>query len=112
MQPIRGDGAHLERYVVAAGLKPGEAAAAERLLSAGPPFDPAEAGLSAHAAYLGKDQVYLVFEGEGARSKALNLARKYMLDVTRWQSVIRDLPSQVEDVPPNAQCLYRWPSDR
>lgn len=101
----------MERYVLAARLKPGAAAEAERLLRAGPPFDPAEAGLSAHAAYLGENHVYLVFEGEGARSKALNLARKHMVEVARWQSVVSDLPTRLASVPPDAQRLYSWTAE-
>jgi hypothetical protein len=100
-----------ERYVLAARLKPGEAAEAERLLRAGPPFEPAEAGLSARAAYLGEDHVYLVFEGEGARSKALNLARKHMVEVARWQSVVSDLPTRLASVPPDARRLYSWTAE-
>ncbi len=100
--------AHVERYVIAARLKPGGATAAEQTLLAGPPFDPAEAGLSAHAAYLSNDSVYLVFEGEAAHVKALQLARKHLLDVSRWQSIVSDLPSRVDDVPDNARCVYRW----
>jgi hypothetical protein len=91
--------AHVERYVIAARLKPGGATAAEQTLLAGPPFDPAEAGLSAHAAYLTNDSVYLVFEGEAAHVKALQLARKHLADVSHWQSIVSDLPSRVEDVP-------------
>jgi hypothetical protein len=102
----------MERYVLAARLKPGAAAEAEQLLQAGPPFDPAEAGLSAHAAYLGENHVYLVFEGEGARSKALNLARKHLVEVARWQSVVSDLPTRLASVPPEARCLYTWPKDQ
>jgi hypothetical protein len=105
------EGTHVERYVIAARLKPGGAAAAERALLAGPPFDPAEAGLSAHAAYLSDDSVYLVFEGEAARAKALQLSRNHLVAVSRWQSIISDLPSRVDDVPPNARCLYRWTSE-
>jgi hypothetical protein len=101
------EGTRVERYVIAAKVKPGEAAAAERALLAGPPFDPAEAGLSAHAAYLSDDSVYLVFEGEAARAKALQLSREHFVAVSRWQSIIR-LPSRVDDVPPNARCLYLW----
>jgi hypothetical protein len=106
---MSGDDARIERYVLAGRLKPGERAAAERLFVAGPPFDPAEVGLSSHAAYLSGDHVYLVFEGENARSNALNLARKHIVEVARWQSIISDFPSRVEDVPPDARCLYRWP---
>jgi len=102
------EGTRVERYVIAARLRPGGAAVAERALLAGPPFDPAEAGLSAHGAYLSHDSVYLVFEGEAAHAKALQLSRKHFVAVSRWQSIISDLPSRVDDVPPNARCLYRW----
>jgi hypothetical protein len=100
----------VERYVIAAQLKAGAAREAEELLSRGPPFDPGEAGLSAHSAYLGDDAVFLVFEGDAAHTKALKLANKYVVDVSRWQSVVIDLPSAVADVPPGARCLYRWPA--
>lgn len=99
----------MERYVVTTRLKPGAARAAEDLLSRGPPFDPAEAGLSAHAAYLTDDRVFLVFEGEAAHAKALKLARRHVVEVSRWQDLVWELPSVVADVPPAARCLYRWP---
>jgi hypothetical protein len=105
---MREGGARIERYVVAARLEPGEAAAAEQLLLEGPPFDPAEAGFLAHEAYLGEDRVYLVFEGEAARSKALELARKHVAEAARWQTIVSGLPSRTPDVPPDARCLYRW----
>jgi hypothetical protein len=97
--------------VLGARLTPGAKEPAEQLLRAGPPFDPTETGLSAHAAYLDDDSVYLVFEGDGARSKALRLAREHMVEVARWQSVIRDLPSTMDDVPANASCVYTWKAD-
>jgi hypothetical protein len=100
--------AHVERYVIAARLKPGGATVAEQTLLAGPPFDPAEAGLSAHAAYLSNDSVYLVFEGEAAHVKALQLAREHFVNVSCWQSIVSDLPSRIDDVPGNARCLYHW----
>lgn len=98
-----------ERYVISARLKPGGAAAAERTLRSGPPFDPAEAGLSGHAAYLTDDSVYLVFEGEAAHAKAMRVAREHMVEVSSWQRIIEGLPKKVEDVPPDARCLYHWP---
>jgi hypothetical protein len=101
----------MERYVIAARLNPGQAAEAERRLSGGPPFDPAEAGLSAHAAYLTDDSVYLLFEGKAARARALQLAREHLVDVSQWQAIVKGLPSRVADVPPNARCLYRWTSE-
>jgi hypothetical protein len=98
----------VERYVLAAPLKPGRATDAERTLLAGPPFDPAEAGLSGHAAYLTDDSVYLVFEGKVARVKALRLAREHVAEVSHWQQIVSDLPSRVDDVPAGARCLYSW----
>jgi hypothetical protein len=98
----------LERYILTARLKPGEAAEAERTLAEGPPFDPAEAGLAGHSAYLTSDSVYLVFEGRVARVKALQLARQHMADVSYWQRIVSDLPSRVDEVPSDARCLYRW----
>ena len=98
----------VERYVVAARLKAGRTAEAERELAAGPPFEPAQAGLSGHAAYLTDDHVYLVFEGHAPRSAALKLARDHLIEVGRWQSVIDGFPAQAESVPAEARCLYRW----
>jgi hypothetical protein len=102
----------MERYVVTTRLKPGAAAAAEELLLAGPPFDPGTAGLSAHAAYLSDDRVFLVFEGDAARAKALGLAKQYMVEVSRWQDLVWELPSVTDDVPTDARCLYRWPAEQ
>ena len=98
----------MERYVVAAALKPGKAADAERQLAAGPPFDPAGEGLSGHAAYLTDASVYLVFEGAAARTTALQLARRHLVEVSRWQEIARGLPSRVDSVPPEARCVYSW----
>ncbi|HKD31949.1 MAG TPA: hypothetical protein VKB73_00615 [Gaiellaceae bacterium] len=97
-----------ERYVVAARLKPGKRAEAERELEAGPPFDPAELGLTGHAAYLTDDEVYLVFEGKAARSTALRLAQERLTDVARWQGMVSGLPARVAEVPPEARRLYDW----
>ncbi len=98
----------VERYVISARLKPGGAAAAERTLRSGPPFDPAAAGLSGHAAYLTEDSVYLVFEGEAAHVKAMRVAREHMGEVGSWQRIVEGLPQRVEAVPLDARCLYHW----
>ena len=89
----------MERYVVATRLKRGAAPAAEELLSAGPPFDPGEARLSAHAAYISNDYVFLVFEGETAHATALQLAKEHVIEVSRWQDIVWELPSVIADVP-------------
>jgi hypothetical protein len=98
----------IERYVLAAQLQPRKAAEAERALATGPPFDPAEVGLTRHAAYLTTDCVYLLFEGEAAHTKALQLARTHLAELSNWQSILSGLPSRVADVPANARCLYQW----
>lgn len=97
--------------MIEAGLKPGAAAEAEELLSAGPPFDPGEAELAAHAAYLTDDHVYLVFEGDAAHAKALRLANEYVVEVSRWQSLVSGLPSAVDAIPAEARQMYTWSAD-
>lgn len=99
----------MERYVLEARLRPGKAAEAERALAQGPPFDPSEAGLSSHPAYLTADAVYLLIEGQAARTTALRLAREHLVDVNRWQAIVNGLPSSVDEVPPDARSVYRWP---
>lgn len=101
--------ARVERYVVTTRLKPGAASGAEELLQQGPPFDPAAAGLTAHEAYLTDDRIYLVFEGEAAHARALALAKQHIVEVSRWQELVWELPSTVADIPPTARCVYRWP---
>jgi hypothetical protein len=98
----------VERYVLAANLKPGASAAAERLLAAGPPFDPRDAGLAAHEAYVSDDTIFLVFEGEAAHTKALRLANEHLAEVTRWQDLVTDLPTVVPAVPTDARRIYEW----
>jgi hypothetical protein len=102
----------MEQYVLMAHLKPRRAADAEQELIAGPPFDPAAAGLTAHAAYLTEENVYLVFEGNAAQSAALQLARTHLVEVGRWQGIVSGLPTRVDAVPPDARCLYRWQASR
>jgi hypothetical protein len=89
---------------------PGAAPAAKELLLAGPPFDPGEVGLSAHAAYLSADRVFLVFEGDAAHATALALAKQYIVEVERWEDLVWELPAVIDDVPVDARCLYGWPA--
>jgi hypothetical protein len=108
-EPAHNGGAlSADRYVIEARLQPGQAAAAERMLAEGPPFDPTQAGLSGHAAYIGDDAIYLSFEGDAPHTTALQLAREHFVEVSSWQNVVSGLPSRVDEVPPGARCLYRW----
>ena len=98
----------MEQYIVAARLKPRKAREAERGLAAGPPFDPADVGLAARGACLTKEDIYLVFEDEAARSRALQVANDHLVEVSRWQSIIRGLPERVDAVPTGARHVYDW----
>jgi hypothetical protein len=98
----------MEQYIIAARLKPGKAAEAEQMLETGPPFDPAEAVLSTHAAYVTADDVYLLFESKTARATALQLAREHPMEVSRWQAIVSGLPFRVAAVPRDARCVYQW----
>jgi hypothetical protein len=54
----------VERLALVARLKPGTEEQAAALVSAGPPFDPAERGLARHTVYLSAGEVVFVFEGD------------------------------------------------
>jgi hypothetical protein len=98
----------MEQYVIAARLKPGKTAEAEQMLATGPPFDPSDAGLSCHAAYVTPEDVYLLFEGEAARTTALRVAREHPVEVSRWQAIVIGLPHRVAEIPRDARCVYEW----
>jgi hypothetical protein len=53
-----------------------------------------------------------VFEGEAAHATALQLAKEHVIEVSRWQDIVWELPSVIADVPADARCLYRWPVER
>jgi hypothetical protein len=52
----------MNRLMIVARVRPGKHEAAEALLRSGPPFDPEEAGLHRHSAYLTQGEVVFVFE--------------------------------------------------
>ena len=52
----------MNRLVIVARLREGMHEEAERLLAAGPPFDPEELGLHRHSAYLTAHEVAFYFE--------------------------------------------------
>jgi hypothetical protein len=59
----------VRHFVVTARLKPGVAAEALALLREGPPFELEGSGLDRHMAFVGDDELVLVFEGERAEEK-------------------------------------------
>ena len=58
------------------------------------------------------DDVYLLFEGETARTSALQLARDHPVEVSRWQAIVSGLPFRVAEVPHGARCVYEWTGTR
>lgn len=56
----------LEREAIVIPLRPGAQGEAEALLEHGPPFDPAEFGLSSHEVFVTDREVIFVFEGSPA----------------------------------------------
>ena len=53
----------MEQLAIVARLKSGTEPQAAKLIAKGPPFDPAESGLTRHAVYLSSGEVVFVFEG-------------------------------------------------
>ena len=54
----------MKRLLLVAPLVPGAREEAERLLGAGPPFDPEETHFARHAVYITDEEVVFTFEGE------------------------------------------------
>jgi hypothetical protein len=54
----------MERLAIVAGLKSGAEPRAAELISAGPPFDLEEGGLTRHEVYLSAGEVVFLFEGK------------------------------------------------
>jgi hypothetical protein len=70
--------------VVTAQIRPGKREELVRMLEAGPPFDLASKGFDRHLAFLGDQQLVLVFEGERAVTSVRSLAATLPLsEVTR-----------------------------
>lgn len=59
----------MERVAITAQLKEGSEERARELVAAGPPFDPADAGLAQHGVFVGNDIVVFLFEGEDVAQK-------------------------------------------
>jgi hypothetical protein len=70
--------------VVTAQIRPGKREELARMLDQGPPFDLAAKGFDRHLAFLGDQQLVLVFEGERAVTSVRSLAASLPLsEVTR-----------------------------
>ena len=93
----------LERVVVVAPLRDGAREVARMLLEAGPPFDPAAAGLTAHRVLLTEHEVIFVFEGEDAAAIVEDLVghAEVWEAATEWRDWLADRPRV-------AEVAYEW----
>lgn len=70
--------------VVTAQIKPGKREQLAAVLAEGPPFDLAAKGFNRHQAFLGEQELVLIFEGERAVTNVRSLAASLPLsEVTR-----------------------------
>ncbi|HYW29001.1 MAG TPA: hypothetical protein VE824_04255 [Gaiellales bacterium] len=75
--------------VVTAQIRPGKREELVRMLEEGPPFDLADKGFDRHLAFLGDQQLVLVFEGERAVTNVRSLAASLPLsEVTRMGRLV------------------------
>jgi hypothetical protein len=91
----------IARIVVVLPLKPDAGEAVSRLLTEGPPFDPASIeGLGRHEAYVSSDEVLFVFESEpGADALAPLLSDPKLWEAAaEWREHIAGRPRIAEEV--------------
>lgn len=75
--------------VVTAQIRPGKRQQLAAILAEGPPFDLAAKGFSRHQAFLGDQQLVLIFEGERAITNVRSLAASLPLsEVTRLGGLV------------------------
>jgi hypothetical protein len=79
-------------------IKRGAAAAARRLVEAGPPFDPERLGLERHHVFVSEREVVFFFEGASA-SAAVELARspRALNAAVRWRGILAGRPRLAEE---------------
>lgn len=95
----------LAQVAVVLPLKEGAAAAAQALIAAGPPFDPADKSLARHEVFLTDREAIFVFSGEDACESV----RAIMRDTSVWPTANRW--SDWLDGPPRlAEAGYSWPA--
>ena len=94
-----------ERVVVVAPLREGAREVARMLLESGPPFDPAEVGLTAHEVLVTEGEVIFVFEGEDAAAVVEELVGRAEV----WQAAA-EWRDWLADRPRVAEQAYVWPS--
>jgi nucleotide-binding universal stress UspA family protein len=93
----------VERVAITARLKEGSEARARELVAAGPPFDPAQAGLTQHGVYVGQDIVVFVFEGDNVGSRLSRLLNDRLKSAAfgAWAPLIAGQPRLAHEA-------YHW----
>ena len=100
----------MQRVVVIIRLKEGAEAEAEKLLSAGPPFDPAEVGFERHAVYVSHGELVFVFEGPDAEWRLDDLASDFFHP--GLQDAIETWRSLIDGEPRVGREIYSWERGR
>jgi hypothetical protein len=96
----------VERLVVTLKLRKGTQERAAKLIAAGPPFDPAELGLTRHAVYLGNDLAIFAFEGEDVEERVRVVIDDPVRSAsfTSWVPLLAGRPALAHEV-------YYWEAD-
>jgi hypothetical protein len=97
------DNAPVERLVVTLRLREGTREWAAELIAAGPPFDPADLGVTRHAVYLGRDLVIFAFEGDDVEQRVSAIINDPVSSASfgAWMPLLADSPAL-------AQEAYYW----
>jgi hypothetical protein len=96
----------VERLVVTLKLRKGTQERAAKLIAAGPPFDPADLGLTRHAVYLGNDLVIFAFEGEDVEERVRGVIDDPVRSAsfTSWVPLLAGRPALAHEI-------YYWEAD-
>jgi hypothetical protein len=93
----------MEQLAIVARLKSGTESRAAELIAQGPPFDPAETGLTRHAVYLSSGEVVFVFEGhevEWIIDSLVSDPFQWMVSMAldKWRPLIKEHPRVAREV--------------
>lgn len=103
-----------EKVVVTVPLRKGRIGQVRELIAQGPPFDPAELGLTRHEVFLSDDEAVFVFEGPTARSTLERATRDPSLwrIWLAWRQCVRGRPRLASDFGhdrlSSKQRVYSW----
>lgn len=75
---------------IVAQIRPGQRAALEHTLAAGPPFDLNREGFEHHEVLLGEEEAVFLFTGPGARSQLERMAasRSFLTEIARMSGLL------------------------